>query len=73
MILPLLLTACATAPTATPQTEAMPESALTVSPKANGCFDISREPDPRTGGLRIPNQRVCPTVRPNTPGGASKP
>lgn len=27
----------------------------------NGCFDIEREPDPATGGLRIPRQRVCPT------------
>lgn len=25
-----------------------------------GCFDIEREPDPKTGGLRIPKQRVCP-------------
>lgn len=27
----------------------------------SGCFDIEREPDPATGGLRIPRQRVCPT------------
>lgn len=26
----------------------------------NGCFEIEREPDPETGGLRIPRQRVCP-------------
>ena len=26
-----------------------------------GCFDIEHEPDPATGGLRIPRQRVCPT------------
>ncbi len=25
-----------------------------------GCFDIEREPDPKSGGLRIPKQQVCP-------------
>jgi hypothetical protein len=33
----------------------------------NGCFDIEREPDPETGGLRIPRQRVCPPGRLQTP------
>jgi hypothetical protein len=32
-----------------------------------GCFDIEREPDPKTGGLRIPKQRVCPTFKPPPP------
>lgn len=32
-----------------------------------GCFDIEREPDPDTGGLRIPKQRVCPTFKPQQP------
>lgn len=32
-----------------------------------GCFDIKREPDPKTGGLRIPEQRVCPPFKPASP------
>lgn len=32
-----------------------------------GCFDIKLEPDPKTGGLRIPEQRVCPPFKPASP------
>lgn len=38
--------------------------ALEVEPQAGGTVIVSREPDPKTGGLRIPRQAVVPTVSP---------
>ena len=40
------------------------EKALIIEELDNGCFIIQRDPT-KEGGLRVPQQKVCPTVDPD--------
>jgi len=65
-LLPVLLlcAACASSPEATIQTSksASSDQSLKINESENGCFAIGR--NAQDGGLKIPDQKVCPTAKP---------